>query len=168
MPDKQTAIITGASGGIGAGLVEQFLEKGYNVVATSRHASQKLAGSERLVLVDGDIADRETAMSAVGAAVSTFGTIDVLVNNAGIFLTRPFIDFTLDEFDALVSTNLARILLDHSACCKRDVEAEVRLRHQHQRGARRSANSWREWFNFDDDEGWVERRDTESRGRVRQ
>jgi NAD(P)-dependent dehydrogenase (short-subunit alcohol dehydrogenase family) len=97
MPDKQTAIITGASGGIGAGLVEQFLEKGYNVVATSRDASQKLAGSERLVLVDGDITVRETAISAVDAAVSTFGTVDVLVNVAGIFLTRPFTDFTFDD-----------------------------------------------------------------------
>jgi NAD(P)-dependent dehydrogenase (short-subunit alcohol dehydrogenase family) len=111
MPDKQTAIITGASGGIGAGLVEQFLEKGYNVVATSRDASQKLAGSEGLVLVDGDITVRETAISAVGAAVSTFGTVDVLVNVAGIFLTRAFTDFTCDDFDALVSTNLLGFFL---------------------------------------------------------
>ena len=111
MPDKQTAIITGASGGIGAGLVERFLEAGYNVVATSRHASQKLTASSRLVPVDGDIANQQTAKSAVEAAISNFGSIDVLVNNAGIFLARPFIDFSLDEFNALVSTNLLGFFL---------------------------------------------------------
>jgi NAD(P)-dependent dehydrogenase (short-subunit alcohol dehydrogenase family) len=111
MSDRKTAIVTGASGGIGAALVEGFLEQGYNVVATSRHASQKLTASSRLVLVDGDIADQRTAKSTVEAAVSSFGTIDALVNNAGIFLTRPFIEFTLEEFNALVSTNLLGFFL---------------------------------------------------------
>jgi len=106
MPGKQTAIITGASGGIGAGLVEGFLGEGYNVVATSRDAKRKLTPSARLVLVDGDIGKQQTAADAVEAAVNKFGTIDVLVNNAGIFLTRPFTDFTTEDFEALVSTNL--------------------------------------------------------------
>ena len=106
MPNSQTAIITGASGGIGKGLVEGFLEEGFNVVATSRDASRKLTASGSLVLVDGDIGQQQTAADAVQAAAGNFGTIDVLVNNAGIFLTRPFIDFSIEDFDALVSTNL--------------------------------------------------------------
>jgi len=103
---RKTAIITGASGGIGAGLVEGFLREGYNVVATSRHADRKVATPGSLVLVDGDIGKQQTADYAVEAAINNFGTIDVLVNNAGIFLTKPFTDFTAEDFDALVSTNL--------------------------------------------------------------
>jgi NAD(P)-dependent dehydrogenase (short-subunit alcohol dehydrogenase family) len=106
MSEKKTAIITGASGGIGAGLVERFLEEGYNVVATSRQANEKLTPSAGLVLVDGDIGKQETAADAVEAAISNFGTVDVLVNNAGIFLNKPFTEFTTEDFDALVSTNL--------------------------------------------------------------
>src|ERR1700677_3355311 len=106
MSEKKTAIITGASGGIGAGLVERFLEEGYNVVATSRDANEKLTPSASLALVDGDIGRQKTASDAVEAAISSFGTIDVLVNNAGIFLTKPFTEFTTEDFDALVSTNL--------------------------------------------------------------
>jgi NAD(P)-dependent dehydrogenase (short-subunit alcohol dehydrogenase family) len=103
---KPTAIITGASGGIGAGLVEGFLEEGYNVVATSRNATRTLTASGSLVLVDGDIGKPQTAADAVEAAMNNFGTLDVLVNNAGIFLNKPFIDFTAEDFDSLVSTNL--------------------------------------------------------------
>jgi NAD(P)-dependent dehydrogenase (short-subunit alcohol dehydrogenase family) len=106
MSGKQTVIITGAAGGIGTGLVEGFLEEGYNVVATSRDASRKLTTSDSLVLLDGDIGKQQTAAYAVEAAINNFGTIDVLVNNAGIFLTKPFIDFTTEDLDALVSTNL--------------------------------------------------------------
>ncbi len=106
MPGKQTAIITGASGGIGACLVERFLKEGYNVVATSRHATRILAPSGSLVRIDGDISDQETAAQAVKAAINDFGTVDVLVNNAGIFLNKPFTDFTTEDFQALVSTNL--------------------------------------------------------------
>lgn len=106
MPSRKAAIITGASGGIGSGLVNAFLRNGYNVVATSREASRKLTGSDSLVLVDGDIANPQTAVSAVEAAIGNFGSIDVLVNNAGIFLTKPFTEFTIDDFNALVSTNL--------------------------------------------------------------
>ena len=106
MSGKKTAIITGASGGIGTGLVEGFLREGYNVVATSRGANRKLTTSGSLLLLDGDIGQQQTAADAVEAAIGNFGTIDVLVNNAGIFLTKPFTDFTTEDFDALVSTNL--------------------------------------------------------------
>ena len=106
MPDKKTAIVTGAQQGIGAGLVDGFLKQGYNVVGTSRNVSRSLRAAPSLVLVDGDIGKQETATKAVDAAVQHFGTIDVLVNNAGIFRTKPFTDFTTEDFNALVSTNL--------------------------------------------------------------
>ena len=106
MPGKKTAIITGAAGGIGAGLVDGFLGQGYNVVATSRAANRKLTSSGSLVLLDGDIGRQQTAADAVEAAINNFGTIDVLVNNAGIFVNKPFTDFTTEDFDALVATNL--------------------------------------------------------------
>jgi NAD(P)-dependent dehydrogenase (short-subunit alcohol dehydrogenase family) len=106
MPDKKTAIVTGASQGIGAGLVATFLNEGYNVVATSRNVSQALAASPSLVLVDGDIAQQETAVKTAEAAINHFGRIDVLVTNAGIYRTKPFTDFTIEDFNALVSINL--------------------------------------------------------------
>jgi NAD(P)-dependent dehydrogenase (short-subunit alcohol dehydrogenase family) len=110
MPDKKTAIITGASGGIGTGLVEAFLKLGYNVVATALDATQSLTTSPSLVLVDGDIVKPETAAKVVEAAIQHFGTIDVLVNNAGIYITKPFTDFTTEDFNALFSINLLGFL----------------------------------------------------------
>jgi NAD(P)-dependent dehydrogenase (short-subunit alcohol dehydrogenase family) len=108
--NKKAAIVTGASRGIGAGLVEAFLKEGYNVVATARRASQALTASPRLALVDGDIGKKETAAKAVESAIQHFETIDVLVNNAGIFYTKPFTDFTTEDFNALASTNLLGFL----------------------------------------------------------
>jgi NAD(P)-dependent dehydrogenase (short-subunit alcohol dehydrogenase family) len=110
MSGKKTAIVTGASGGIGAGLVEGFLREGYSVVATSRGPNRELTTSGNLVLLDGDIGKQQTATDAVEAAINNFGTIDVLVNNAGIFRTKPFTDFTTQDFEALVSTNLLGFL----------------------------------------------------------
>jgi NAD(P)-dependent dehydrogenase (short-subunit alcohol dehydrogenase family) len=110
MSNKKTAIITGASQGIGAGLVEGFLKQGYNVVATSRDVTQSLKPSPSLILTDGDIGKQDTAVRTVEAAVHHFGTVDVLVNNAGIFRIKPFTDFTTDDFNALVSTNLLGFL----------------------------------------------------------
>ena len=110
MSDKKTAIITGASGGIGAGLVQGFLKHGYAVVGASLNASRSLTASPSLVLVDGDLSKQQTAAKAVEAAINRFGTIDVLVNNAGIYRTKPFTDFTTEDFNALVSTNLLGFL----------------------------------------------------------
>jgi NAD(P)-dependent dehydrogenase (short-subunit alcohol dehydrogenase family) len=110
MPDHKTAIITGASRGIGAGLVGAFLKQGYNVVATSRNVSQQLTASTALVLIDGDIAKPETAAMVVEAAIKNFGSIDVLVSNAGIFFTKPFTEFSAADFNDLVSTNLLGFL----------------------------------------------------------
>ena len=106
MSSKRTAIVTGASRGIGAALVEALLNAGYNVVATSRNVNQSLAASSNLVLVDGDIGKKETATEVVAAAIKNFGSIDLLVTNAGIFSTKHFTEFTTDDFNALVSTNL--------------------------------------------------------------
>ena len=110
MPDQKTTIITGASGGIGAALVDGFLKAGYNVVATSLNTARTLTASRSLVLVDGDIGKPETAAQVSGASIEHFGTIDALVNNAGIYRTKPFIDFTSEDFEALVSTNLLGFL----------------------------------------------------------
>jgi NAD(P)-dependent dehydrogenase (short-subunit alcohol dehydrogenase family) len=106
MSDKQTAIVTGAGQGIGAGLVQAFLKEGYNVVAVSLNVSQSLSATPSLVLVDGDIGKQETATKAIEGAIWHFGNIDVLVNNAGIMRKKPFTDFTIEDFNALVSTNL--------------------------------------------------------------
>lgn len=111
LPQK-TAIVTGASQGVGAGLVEAFLKRGYGVVANSRKISKadSLPASENLALVDGDIGDQKTAAKIVDAAVSRFGRVDVLINNAGIFIPKPFTEYTTEDFNALVSTTLAGFL----------------------------------------------------------
>jgi NAD(P)-dependent dehydrogenase (short-subunit alcohol dehydrogenase family) len=110
MVTKKTAIVTGAQQGIGAGIVEGFLESGYNVVATSLNASKTLTATADLAVVDGDIRDRETASESVKAAMTHFGSIDVLVNNAGIYLTKPFTEFTTEDFNTVVSVNLLGFL----------------------------------------------------------
>ena len=102
MPNSQkTAIVTGASRGIGAGLVEAFLQRGYDVVANSRHITKAnpFAASANLALVDGDIGDPRTAAKIVDTAVSKFGRIDVLINNAGVFIPKPFTEYTTEDFD---------------------------------------------------------------------
>lgn len=109
---RKTAVITGASQGIGASLTNEFLKRGYNVVATSRRvsASTELDASDRLARVDGDIADAATAEAVVETALARFGSIDALVNNAGIFFTKPFIDYSIDDYRRLAATNLEGFL----------------------------------------------------------
>src|SRR3974390_1568743 len=109
---RKSAMVTGASQGIGAGLVGAFLTRGYSVVANSRHITKAnpFAASENLVLGDGDIADPSTAAKIVDTAVSRFGRIDVLINNAGFFLPKPFTEYATDDFNALVSTTLGGFL----------------------------------------------------------
>ena len=109
---QKTAIVTGASQGIGAGLVEAFLKRGYSVVANSRNITKAnpFPASASLALVDGNIGDPKTAAKIVDTAVSRFGRVDVLINNAGIFIPKPFPEYTTEEFNALVSTTLAGFL----------------------------------------------------------
>src|SRR5262244_2814028 len=109
---RKTAIVTGASQGIGAALVEAFLKRGYNVVANSQNITKAnlFPASADLALVDGDIGDPKTAARIVDTAVSRFGRVDVLINNAGIFIPKPFTEYTTEDFNALVSTTLAGFL----------------------------------------------------------
>ena len=105
--NQKTVIVTGASQGIGAAVVKAFLERGYNVVGTSRSASKAaFAPSPNLALVDGDIGQAATAEKVAQTAISKFGSINHVVNNAGIFSAKPFTDYTAEEFRGLVSTNL--------------------------------------------------------------
>src|SRR5499433_3090439 len=108
----KTAIVTGASQGIGAGIVKGFVERGFNVVANSRKMTQstEVAASDRVALVDGHIGEPATAAKIVETALSRFKSIDALVNNAGIFFTKPFTDYTAEDFKSLVSTNLGGFL----------------------------------------------------------
>jgi NAD(P)-dependent dehydrogenase (short-subunit alcohol dehydrogenase family) len=107
MESKKTVIITGASQGIGAAVVHAFLDRGYNVVATSRSVSRAgFTASPNLVLVEGDIGQASTAAKVAQAAIGKFGSIDHVVNNAGIFAAKPFTDYTIEDFRGFVSTNL--------------------------------------------------------------
>ena len=105
---QKTIVVTGASQGIGAAVANLFLERGYNVVANSRSISRKteLQRSENLALVDGDIALATTAEKIAATAVQRFGSLDGLVNNAGIFFPKPFTEYTPEDFRLLSSTNL--------------------------------------------------------------
>src|SRR5580658_7519417 len=96
---RKTVIVTGASQGIGAGIVRGFVERGFNVVANSQKVTQstEVAASNRVALVDGDIGDPATAARIVETALSRFKSINVLVNNAGIFFTKPFTDYTVED-----------------------------------------------------------------------
>ncbi|RJU03264.1 SDR family oxidoreductase [Arthrobacter frigidicola] len=104
METRKVAIITGASQGIGAGLVDGYRKLGYAVVANSR----SIAPSEDfdLVTVAGDISDPEVAERVVATAVERFGRVDTLVNNAGIFIAKPFADYTQEDYDNALRVNL--------------------------------------------------------------
>src|SRR5262245_1348739 len=111
---RKTAIVTGASQGIGAGIVKSFVERGYNVVATSRTVTQstEVAASDHVALVDGHIGEPAIAAKVVETALARFRSIDALVNNAGIFFTKPFTEYTAEDFRSLVSTNLEGFLYE--------------------------------------------------------
>jgi len=106
---KQVALVTGASSGIGLGITLALLEHGYRVVANSRTISKSkdLKPSAVLVLVDGDISKKETAIKVVDTAVKHFGQIDLLVNNAGIYMPKPFTEYTPEDFETMIGTNVA-------------------------------------------------------------
>src|SRR2546428_9545952 len=109
---RKTAIVTGASQGIGAGIVQGFVARGFNVVANSRTVTQsaEVTASDHVALVDGHIGELATAAKIVETALARFTSIDALVNNAGIFFTKPFTDYTAEDFRSLVSTNLEGFL----------------------------------------------------------
>lgn len=99
------AIITGASQGIGAGLVRAYRDRGYRVLATARTMS--VSQDPDVVTVNGDIRFRTTAQSIVDAAKRRFGRIDTLVNNAGVFVSKPFLEYTDEDFETVTGVNLA-------------------------------------------------------------
>ena len=104
---QRTAIVTGASRGIGAGVTRALLDLGYNVVANARDfADSGLTPNGKLALVEGSIGQVATAQSIAAAAIGKFHSIDAVVNNAGIFFTKPFTDYTQDDFRRLSETNL--------------------------------------------------------------
>jgi len=103
----KTMIVTGAGKGIGAGVTNAFIERGYNVVANSLNITASVfAGTDKLAVVRGDIGNPETAHEIASTAIKTFGSIDGVVNNAGIFFAKPFTEYTARDFEKLAATNL--------------------------------------------------------------
>jgi NAD(P)-dependent dehydrogenase (short-subunit alcohol dehydrogenase family) len=104
----KVAIVTGASRGIGLGIAKRLLETGYCVVANSRNITQAnaLQPRDRLRLVDGDIGNHNVAKQAVDSAISYYGRVDLLVNNAGVFIPKPFTEYTTEDFRRASDTNL--------------------------------------------------------------
>jgi NAD(P)-dependent dehydrogenase (short-subunit alcohol dehydrogenase family) len=104
----KVAIVTGASRGIGRGIAERLLETGYCVIANSRNITlaKTLQPGERLKLVDGDIGSRDVAKQVMDSAILHYGRIDLLVNNAGVFIPKPFTEYTSEDFQRAIETNL--------------------------------------------------------------
>jgi NAD(P)-dependent dehydrogenase (short-subunit alcohol dehydrogenase family) len=112
----KTVVITGASSGIGLGLAQAFLEQGYNVVGTGRSrerlqaAAATLNAGERFLGVAGDVGQPDSAGKVFQEAIAKYGRVDVLVNNAGVFTAKPFVQFTPDEIEEQIATNLKGVL----------------------------------------------------------
>jgi NAD(P)-dependent dehydrogenase (short-subunit alcohol dehydrogenase family) len=107
--DQRVAVITGASQGIGAGLVAAYREQGWAVIANAR--TIKPAGDPAVISVEGDVREPATADRIVGEALRQFGRIDTLVNDAGVYLSKPFTDYTRDDYDTVVGVNLTGFFL---------------------------------------------------------
>jgi NAD(P)-dependent dehydrogenase (short-subunit alcohol dehydrogenase family) len=103
--ERKVAVITGASRGIGAALVKGYRDRNYRVVATAR--SMQPSNDDEVITVSGDIADRKTAERAISESVRRFGRIDTLVNNAGVFIAKPFTQYTEADYTAILAVNLA-------------------------------------------------------------
>jgi NAD(P)-dependent dehydrogenase (short-subunit alcohol dehydrogenase family) len=103
-PDRQVAIITGGSQGIGAGLVAEYRRRGWAVVATSR--TIKPSGDPDVLTVDGDISEVATTDRIISGALGRFGRVDTLINNAGVFMSKPFTDYTEQDYATVVGVNL--------------------------------------------------------------
>ncbi|MEU9479434.1 SDR family oxidoreductase [Streptomyces sp. NPDC048191] len=104
-PSRKVAVVTGASQGIGAGLVDAYRKLGYAVVATSRGIAP--SSDSEILTVQGDIADPATAERVIAAGLERFGRIDTLVNNAGIFVGKPFTEYTQEDYDTVTGVNLS-------------------------------------------------------------
>lgn len=119
-----TVVITGASSGIGFGLAQAYLERGFNVVANARSeerlaaAAKQLGNPARFFAVAGDIGRRDTAQKLIDRAVERFGQVDVLINNAGIFNAKPFVEYTEEELDQILATNVKGFVYPSQAAAK--------------------------------------------------
>jgi NAD(P)-dependent dehydrogenase (short-subunit alcohol dehydrogenase family) len=126
-----TVVITGATSGIGLGLAEAFLKEGYNVVGTGRSTERlqvtavQLKAGERFLGVAGDVSKPESAKKAFEQAIAKFGRVDVLVNNAGIFTVKPFVQFTPDEIEQQIATNLKGMLYSSQAAASHMMERKA-------------------------------------------
>ena len=158
MASNKTVIVTGASQGIGAAVVQAFLGRGYNVVATSRSVSKAgFAPSPNLALVDGDISQAATAASIAQTAISKFRSIDSLVNNAGVFLVKPFTDYTAEDFRSLVSTNLDGFFFYHpTRGCADAVTGYRRQRNKPHSFTGPEPHRWSPGFDLDAHQGRAE------------
>ena len=106
--EKKVAVITGASQGIGASLVQGFRDIGYDIIANSRSiGASDIAHDPAILVIDGDISRPDTAERIVSGAIERFGRIDTLINNAGVFIPKPFIDYSEADFAAMIAVNLA-------------------------------------------------------------
>jgi NAD(P)-dependent dehydrogenase (short-subunit alcohol dehydrogenase family) len=105
MANEKVAVITGASHGIGASLVSAYIQAGYNVVANSRSIGN--SADPNIISIAGDVGDHSTADRIMNECVEKFGRLDTLVNNAGIFISKPFTAYTQADYDAMISTNIA-------------------------------------------------------------
>ena len=103
--NQKVAVVTGASRGMGAALVKAFRERGYSVVANSR--SIEPSTDDGVLAVPGDVGDRAVAQAIIAQAIARFGRIDTLVNNAGIYIGKPFTQYTPEDYAAVLSTNLS-------------------------------------------------------------
>ena len=128
MSNNRTVVITGASSGIGFGLAKAFLAQGFNVVGNARSAEQleqaraQLGNPAGFVGVAGDIARPQTARQLIDAGIEAFGQVDVLVNNAGFFLPKPFLDYTPEDIDSLLETNLKGVVYASQAAATHMIE----------------------------------------------
>ncbi|MFY1018811.1 SDR family NAD(P)-dependent oxidoreductase [Ectopseudomonas khazarica] len=128
MSDNRTVVITGASSGIGFGLAKAFLAQGFNVVGNARSAERleqaraQLGNPAGFVGVAGDIARPQTARQLIDAGIEAFGQVDVLVNNAGFFLPKPFLDYSPEDIDSLLETNLKGVVYASQAAATHMIE----------------------------------------------
>ena len=124
---RKTMIVTGAAKGIGAGVTNAFIERGYNVVANSLNiTASTFAATDRLAVVPGDIGDPSTAREIASKAMETFGSIDGVVNNAGIFFTKPFTEYTAAGFRKAVRNEPAGLYQYHAARRQANADAKER------------------------------------------
>ena len=145
--NKQVAIVTGASSGIGLGITRALMQHGYRVVANSRNISKSkdLKLSSDLILVDGDISKMDSAIKVADAAIKNFDRIDLLVNNAGIYITKSFTDYTPADFELMIGTNVAGYFFITQSS-RANAQTEVRPYRGHLDGFGRSAIGWRDDF----------------------